>query len=362
MDIRQFEERKQEHLRHALDSAHQTPHLSGLEKIHLYHEALPQLNLADISLETESLGQTARTPFLISAMTAGHSSAAALNQVFAETCEKRGWALGVGSQRRELESEQSGVDQWQELRSAFPNLNIYSNIGISQLPNRPISQILSLSEKLGAAAIVVHTNPLQEALQAEGTPDFRGTLEALENLCKNSQVPVILKETGCGFSQNTLKRLTRVKLGALDVAGLGGTHWGRLEGARAPVHSVHSRAASAFASWGETTVDSVISARKIFSGQAPSNEMEIWASGGLRTGVDAAKLIALGAIRIGFAQPALQAALEGADSLDAWMETREYELRVALFCTGCKNPNELRIRQPVTRIVPTDKRAAELEY
>ena len=148
--------------------------------------------------------------------------------------------------------------------------------------------------------------------------------------------PVVIKETGCGFSAPTLMRLSEVGLTALDVSGLGGTHWGRVEGARAQPDGLQATAARTFANWGESTADSVISARENLRG------VEIWASGGVRSGLDAAKLIALGAHRVGYAQPALAAATAGAEVLDRWMEQQEFELKVALFCTGSATPQALR--------------------
>ena len=160
---------------------------------------------------------------------------------------------------------------------------------------------------------------------------------ALRSLCRDLGVPVVLKETGCGFSQATLYRVSRIGLSAIDVSGLGGTHWGRIEGARADVGSIQSIAATTFAQWGESTVNSVRAAVKVL----PSS-VEIWASGGVRSGLDAAKLLALGAHRVGFAKPALEAALQGLEALEFWMQTREFELKVAMFCSGAATCQELR--------------------
>jgi isopentenyl-diphosphate delta-isomerase len=167
-------------------------------------------------------------------------------------------------------------------------------------------------------------------------------MRKLEMLVRHLGVPVILKETGCGFSPGPLQRLRRVGIGAIDVSGMGGTHWGRIEGARAGAASRSAQIAATFADWGESIVDSVIAAKTYMP------ETEIWASGGVRTGLDAAKLIALGAHRVGFAKPALEAALlagtRGETVIDNWMEQIESELRVALFCTGSASPELLRLK------------------
>lgn len=342
MDTEQFEGRKRDHIRHAMDPAHQATGLSGLAGIRLRHEALPDLDLEDIRLDSECLGSPARTPFYVAGMTAGHADAPALNRTLAQACAERGWAMGVGSQRRELEASSQGpksaeIDQWKRLRQEVPNLVIFANLGISQLIHSKIEDVRRVVESIGAQALAVHLNPLQEALQPEGTPRFKGAFQAFDRVCRELGLPVILKETGCGFSPSTLARLREIPLAAIDVSGLGGTHWGRIEGARALEGSPQQLAARTFAGWGESTVDSVVAAREVFG-----DARELWASGGVRTGLDAAKLIALGAERVGYAQPALEAALAGPDKLRLWMETQEYELKVALFCTGSATPGELR--------------------
>src|SRR5262249_5713627 len=159
-------------------------------------------------------------------------------------CASRGWALGVGSQRRDLETGGDAADRWSELRAEVPGLFLLSNIGLSQLIHADIDRVLALSERLKADAIAVHANVLQESIQPEGTPRFRGGLSALERLARASRVPVVLKETGCGFASPTLSRVAGLGLGAVDVSGLGGTHWGRIEGARASEasHETHASA------------------------------------------------------------------------------------------------------------------------
>jgi len=343
MDTQQFEARKREHIQHSLNSAHQAVGLNGLDQIHLVHEALPELNLEEIQLESKCLGRTTSTPFYIAGMTAGHQDAIRINRTLALACQKRGWAMGVGSQRRDLETGGEGglLDQWKSLRDEVPDLSLFANIGITQLIHASIAQLRRLVAELNAQALVVHTNVLQEAMQVEGTPQFKGGLEALRKCCSELGAPVILKETGCGFSRQTLERLADLGLAAVDVSGLGGTHWGRIEGARAENSTVQSIASVTFGNWGEPTTQSVQSAAGVLKGA------ETWASGGVRTGLDAAKLIALGAHRVGYAKPALEAALGGDERLDFWMQTQEFELRVALLCTGSLNCEVLRQKESV---------------
>ncbi len=349
MDLKQYESRKQDHLIHALNPAHQAQGLGGLDAISLTHEALPDLNFEEIHLESKIFGKTLATPLYIAGMTAGHEEAGELNQVLAQACQKRGWIFGVGSQRRELEEGGSSPDwdQWPALRERAPGALFIANLGISQVIQTPPRKIRPLLEKMGADALVIHFNALQEVIQPEGTPHFRGVWEALRRIEEELQFPWMIKETGCGFSERTLQKLAELVsqfsfFKAVDVSGLGGTHWGRIEGARSPQGSIFSEASRTFADWGIPTTESVLSAvRSLPRG------VEVWASGGVRSGLDAAKLIALGAHRVGYAQAALQAARSGSEALHSWMEAREYELRVALFCTGCRSPEELRQKEKV---------------
>jgi len=340
MDTEQFELRKRDHIQHALNAANQALGLSGLERIRLIHDALPELDFDEICLDSVCLGRPAQTPFYIAGMTAGHPDAPRINLQLALACGARGWAMGVGSQRRDLEGSTSTasstfVDSWKKLREAVPHLTLFANVGISQVITAPVEKIQNLVDIMGAQALAVHVNALQEALQPEGTPRFKGALSSLKRVVEALTVPVILKETGCGFSRGTLQKLSGIRLGAIDLSGLGGTHWGRIEGARAEIGSSQATAALTFSAWGESTVDSVLAAREVL----PS--IELWASGGVRSGLDAARLIALGAHRVGYAQPALEAVLVGGDCLNHWMEIQEFELKVALFCTGSVSPDAL---------------------
>ncbi len=367
MDIKLFEKRKREHLQYALDTAHQASGLNGLDAIHLMHDALPELDFSEIQLDSHCLGKVMKTPFYIAGMTAGHSQAKEINRMFALACADRGWAMGVGSQRRELEFMQhrrcldhhqneqgldffldsKSVDHWHLLREEVPQLVLFANIGLSQLIQVDPVCVEKLVQNLNAQALVVHTNVLQEILQPEGTPQFYRGLEVLREYSTNFSVPVIVKETGCGFSSMTLKKISTLPLAALDVSGLGGTHWGRIEGfrvAQRTTYAVRSAAARTFSNWGESTVDSVLAATALLPAKT-----EIWASGGVRSGLDAAKLIALGAHRIGYAQPALRAAFIGEDRLRFWMETQEFELKVALMCTGSQTCQSLQKKENIWR-------------
>ncbi|QRN02896.1 type 2 isopentenyl-diphosphate Delta-isomerase [Legionella sp. MW5194] len=331
----QFEKRKQDHIELALMPCNQTDEMNDLDSIHLVHEALPDLDFADISLQGIRFGEPVSTPFLVSSMTAGHHDAARINRCLIAACADKGWAMGVGSQRRELMDDEAAFE-WLPLRRDYPQVALMSNIGIAQLIDTPVKRIQQLTEALEARALIVHCNPLQEVIQPEGTPQFKGCWQAIERVVAALPIPVVIKETGCGFSASTLTRLNNLGIAAVDVSGLGGTHWGRIEGHRAADSPKRQQAAKTFANWGITTVASVRQAAAL------NPHYELWGSGGVRHGLDAARLIALGASTVGFAKPMLEVALKGVEQVVERMTTIEYELKVAMFCTGSLHLSDLK--------------------
>lgn len=326
-ESKNFEQRKRDHIRWSLDEKTQALGLGGFDQITLIHEALPEINFSDVSISQNLFDYKLASPFFISCMTAGHKDSETINLKFAQAAQTKKWAMGVGSQRRELNDEKA-KNEWSKLRQVAPDVPFFGNIGLAQLIQTPTDKIEKLVQNIEAQAMFVHLNPLQECLQKEGTTDFRGGLEALKRLCQELSVPVIVKETGTGFSSNTLEKLKNRDLWAVDVSGMGGTHWGRLEGLRADPEEIYHKAAKSFQDWGISTVQSVKNALQV------SPDYQIWASGGVRSGVDGAKLLALGAQMVGAAMPLLKALENGHESLLDLMELWEFELRVALFCTG----------------------------
>lgn len=336
--LTQFESRKQDHLRLALDPQVQTGGLD-LDQIELIHEALPEINFSEISIKSEFQGVELSTPFFISSMTAGNAEGQGVNQALAALSSSRQILMGVGSQRRELQDPEARLE-WKKLRQESPRALLMGNLGLAQVIQTPVSAIEALIESLEAIGLFIHLNPLQEALQKEGTTDFRGGFKKISELCQKLSVPVVVKEVGCGFSVATLQRLNDSGVTAVDVSGYGGTHWGRIEGLRAEEFSPQAQAAQTFSNWGITTLRSLLNAREA------SAKYEIWASGGLRNGLEAAKLLALGARRVGLAQPWLSALkseskLEPLQRLEVLADRLNYELKTALFCTGCSSIEEL---------------------
>lgn len=333
-----FEKRKQDHIRIAMDPRTQASGLAGFDLVKLTHEALPDLDFSEINIQASLLGQDLSSPFYISSMTAGHEQGELINSRLTNLAQKRNILMGVGSQRREL-SDPGALREWQRIRLQAPQAKLIGNLGISQIIQSTADQVEKLVDNLEAVGLFIHLNPLQECLQLEGTPDFRGGLKAIENLVRQLSVPVLIKEVGCGISASTLQRLNNIGVSVIDVSGKGGTHWGRIEGLRAEIQSPTYKAALVFQDWGISTVESLC------LGKETCDFSQIWASGGIRTGLDAAKLLAMGAAAVGVAQPFLEAALVSEEALFQRIDQLEFELKIALFCTGIGNLQDIKTKK-----------------
>lgn len=323
----QFEKRKQDHIRIALDPRSQTEGLSGLDQVQLIHEALPDMNFKEVDPSTSFFSRKLSAPFFVSSMTAGHEKAPEINSRLAQLSAEKQILMGVGSQRRELVDSEARRE-WQAVRKTAPKALLLGNLGIAQVIRTPVDQIQGLVESLEAEALFIHLNSLQECLQPEGTPDFHGGYVAIETVAKKLQIPVIVKEVGCGFSKETLTRLYDLGIYAVDVSGLGGTHWGRVEGFRSEKEELLFQVAQTFGTWGLSTVQSVLNAKEV------SEKIPVWASGGVRDGLQTAKLLAMGSEMVGIAQPWLKAALEGPEAVGQLYEKLLLEVKIAMFCTG----------------------------
>jgi isopentenyl-diphosphate delta-isomerase len=334
----QFEKRKQDHIRIALDPRSQAEGLSGLDHVQLIHEALPDMNFKEVDLSASFFSSKLSAPFFISSMTAGHEHAAEINARLARLSAEKQILMGVGSQRREL-TDTEARNEWAAIRKQAPKALLLGNLGIAQVIRTPVDQIEALVDSLQAKALFVHLNSLQECLQPEGTPEFRGGYEALETLAQKLSVPVIVKEVGCGFSKETLKRLFNLGIHAVDVSGLGGTHWGRVEGYRSSEEELLFQVAKTFENWGLSTVQSLLNAKEI------SENFPVWASGGVRDGLQAAKLLAMGANLVGIAQPWLGAALKNDKAVSDLYEKLLLEIKIAMFCTGVQKVSDFKTKR-----------------
>lgn len=322
-----FERRKQDHIRLALDQRTQSLGAAGFDFVELIHEALPDINFQDVSTEQTLLGQNLSSPLFISSMTAGHESAERVNSRLAFLAQDKNILMGIGSQRKQLFDE-SAANEWKIVRRYAPHAKLIGNIGITQLIQTNITQIQRLVESLQAVGLFIHLNSLQEVIQIEGTPQFAGGLAAIEKMVKALEIPVIIKEVGCGIGLDTIQRLENAGVRYIDVSGRGGTHWGRIETLRAEENSRQNLLGEKFWDWGISTVDCLANAEMTL------RRAEIWASGGIRTGLDVCKALAMGAKAVGIAQPFLQAALSSELALNEFYESTVRELKTAMFCTG----------------------------
>ena len=331
----EFEQRKKAHIDLSLDPRTQAQTASHFDKIKLLHEALPEINLSDVKLETKLLGYHFSSPHFVSSMTAGHQNSKVINMRLAKAAASMNWLMAVGSQRRELTDTQASFE-WKTIKSQSPKTQFVSNIGIEELIVRPISEILKLTESVESLGIYVHLNPLQEAFQNKDQANFKNGLAAIKKLCKASPVPVLVKEVGYGISKTTAQKLLLAGVEVIDVAGKGGTHWGLLEGLRDKSQAgLLADSSLAFKDWGFSAVESLIQCKAL------TKKNSFWASGGIRSGVDSAKCLALGARAVGVAQPLMKAAIESDEDVLEVMTRFDYELKVALFGVGVSSLKEL---------------------
>lgn len=321
--------RKLDHLRICCDEMVETGD-AGFADVLLVHNALPECDMDRISTGTRFLGHPFGAPLVIAAMTGGHPEATRINARLGAAAERFGLGIGVGSQRAALE-DPAQVESFRVVRDNAPSAFVIANLGAVQLRDRGADWADRAVEMIGADALAIHLNFLQEAIQPEGDRDATGCLEAIERLCREAPYPVIVKETGNGISGDVARRLFGAGVAAIDTGGLGGTSWAVIESIRAresgrPGDERLRALGETFRTWGLPTVFSLIECRR-FGGP-------VIATGGVRTGIDAAKAIALGASLAGMALPLLAPARAGQDALDARIERVIDELRVAMFLTG----------------------------
>ncbi|HSR24306.1 MAG TPA: type 2 isopentenyl-diphosphate Delta-isomerase [Candidatus Eisenbacteria bacterium] len=329
---------------------------SGFEEYRFLHQALPELDLDAVDTSIEVLGRRLVAPLLISSMTGGTPEARAINRTLAEVAQARGLAMGLGSGRVLLEHPEV-LDTF-DVRQLAPGVLLLANLGAVQLSRGvTVDDCRRLVGRLGADALALHLNPLQEALQPEGDAVFGGLLRQIEALCRRLEVPVVVKEVGWGIAPDTVRRLLGAGVAAIDVAGAGGTSWSEVERHRIE-DPVRSRVAAAFSGWGLPTAEALRLARRA----AP--DRPVFASGGVRTGLDVAKAVALGADLVGIAGPFLRAASEGERAADDLAVELAEVLRVAMFCVGAATTRELQRTPRLLRRGEelADQRVAQLTY
>ncbi|UHD47763.1 type 2 isopentenyl-diphosphate Delta-isomerase [Aureimonas altamirensis] len=321
-------DRKNDHIDLVLSGAGTVAERAGgLSSIRFEHVALPELDMESIDLTTRFLGRDLAAPLLISSMTGGPERAGLINDRLAEAAQHLKIALAVGSQRIALEGRASdGLTA--DLRRRAPDIPLLANIGAVQLvAGLGADGARRAVDMLEADALILHLNPLQEAIQPGGNHDFRGILGAIETLTPILGVPVIAKEVGAGLSAPVARRLVDAGVAAIDVAGTGGTSFAAIEAQRQADPTMRA-AAAAFADWGVPTAQAIADVRAACPGTT------LIGSGGVRTGVDVARVLRLGADMAGQAAAGLGPADHSTDAVISHFSAIIWQLRVACFCTG----------------------------
>jgi isopentenyl-diphosphate delta-isomerase len=324
--------RKSEHIEIAVELGDQPGSSAGWSDIVLVHDALPDVDFESVDISTTFLGHRIPTPLLISGMTGGHPDAVAINRALARAAHRTGVMIGVGSQRIAL-TNPSRIESYTVIREEAPDAFVLANLGIGQLldqddrPALTVNEVRAAVKMVDANAVAIHLNFLEELVQPEGQTRARGASEALRILAADLEVPVVVKETGCGLSREVALRLRDLGVGALDVGGWGGTSFALIEAMRARTlgEEVKAQAGATLAEWGIPTAASVALC---------SDVLPTVAVGGIRNGLDAAKAIALGAAIVGVGRPLLACALAGPDEVEQWIDAFAYQLRAAIFLSG----------------------------
>ncbi|MEL6151653.1 MAG: type 2 isopentenyl-diphosphate Delta-isomerase [Chloroflexota bacterium] len=328
------ESRKVDHIRINLEENVQFPNLTtDLERYRFTHNAIPELNLDTVDTQVAILKKTLSAPFLISSMTGGAQMAKKLNTNLAIAAQEKRIAMGLGSQRAAIEDDALAATF--NIRDVAPDILLFANVGAVQLNyGYGADECQRAVDMAEADALILHFNVLQEAVQPEGDINWAGLLKRVEQVAATLPVPLIAKEVGWGFSAQSVRQLVDAGVAIIDVAGAGGTSWSEVEYHRAPT-SFHANVAKVFADWGIPTADAIQYAK-----QAAPDHM-IFASGGLRSGVDVAKCIALGATLGGLAGPFLKAADHSVEAILQLIDELTAQLRIAMLCTSSATIAEL---------------------
>ena len=326
--------RKIEHIEICLDEDVQCRTSAMFEDIEFVHNALPEIDMEKIDLTTNFFGLKASAPLVIAAMTGGHPHTHGINESLAMAAEELGLPIGVGSQRAAVE-DPSLADTFRIVRERAPSVPVIANIGATHVKAAPDAVSM-----IDADILAVHLNPLQEAIQPEGDINSEGMIESIAAIVDSVDIPVIAKETGAGVSSEVARSLEEIGIDGVDVGGVGGTSWAAVEYFRAlkEEDEVNARLGLEFWSWGIPTALSVIMV-------LDSTELDVIATGGIRSGLDVAKALSLGATAAGLAHPVLRPAVHGS-SLDVVIELERVleGLKVAMYLNGCQSVSDFSSR------------------
>ncbi|RDE17672.1 MAG: type 2 isopentenyl-diphosphate Delta-isomerase [Candidatus Thorarchaeota archaeon] len=328
--------RKLEHIEICLQEDVQTKSSTMFEDMHFIHNALPGIDKSSIDLTTNFLGFRASAPLVIAAMTGGHPDAYDINRRLAEAAEELKIPIGVGSQRAAIE-DPSLAYTFEVVRKAAPSVPVIANIGATH-----VEAAREAVDMIGADILAIHLNPLQEAVQPEGDCDSSGTIDSIASVVDLVDVPVMVKETGAGISEGVARKLQEIGVDAVDVGGVGGTSWSAVEYFRAlrDNDEVKAQLGLEYRDWGIPTALSVILVTQ-------STDLDVVATGGIRTGLDVAKSLSIGAVAAGVAYPLLRPAVNGKTSeVVAELNRLIESLKVAMYLTGCETCDDL-ARRPL---------------
>ena len=326
-------QRKSDHIRINLEQDVRSGLHTGLENYRFDHQALPELDLEEVRLETSVFGKRISAPLFISSMTGGTEKAKGINQILAAAAQETGIPMGVGSQRAALENPE--LSKSFLIRKNAPDILLFANLGAVQLNfGLSVDDCQRAVDMIEADALILHLNSLQEAVMDEGDTHFSGLTKKIEAVCQSLSVPVIAKEVGWGISAHAAAQLRDAGISAIDIAGAGGTSWTEVEMHRAKTET-GKKIASAFVNWGIPTSESIQQVRKI----AP--DLPIFSSGGIRNGVEIAKTIALGAVMGGMASPFLKAADDSLDAIVEVINRIKREIQICMFAVGAGDLEQL---------------------
>jgi len=303
-----------------------------LEQVHLIHQALPERAVADVDLTTSLLGKTLAAPVVVSGMTGGTDESLKINRDLARAAQQLGIGFGVGSQRAMAEHPE--LEATFQVRDTAPDVFLIGNLGVVQARALGPDKVATLASKIGADAMAIHLNPAMELIQDGGDRDFTGALATIAALVAALPVPVIVKETGCGLSPEVARAVARAGVRAVDVSGAGGTSWVAVEARRAAPDSDAAALGDELWDWGIPTAVSVSACARA--------KLEVIATGGLRSGYDVARAIALGATAGGVAAPALRAHRDGGfDGALRYLSRVIDSIRTITLLCGCASSADL---------------------
>jgi len=336
-----IKKRKLSHIRVSLEENVETDILTGFSDVQLIHRSLPEINLDEVSTETVFFGKKLAAPLIISALTGGTEEAAKINATLAEVAEAKQIGISVGSQRIAV-TEPNTAPTFSIVREKAPTTFVMGNLGCPQLSlGWGVKEAKYCVEMIEADTLALHMNPLQEAVQVDGDAVYRGVYDKIRELADNIDVPLIMKETGAGVAWEEAVKMEKAGASGIEVSGVGGTSWSAVEHYIAKEREKREMEylGKALWNWGIPTVVSVVETTQ-------KTSLPVISSGGVRTGVDIVKSLALGAEVGGIAKPFLEKAMMGKEALEEYVDNIIREIKVVMFLLGARDVSELK-RIPV---------------